>query len=478
MDEPTQIDLAATYQLLAFLQEMGEFATPEEENARVNVLYQLNLMVKEFVKEVYMGSTNEQAGANSVGGSLVTFGSFRLGVAGPGSDIDTLCLVPRLVKRPDFFSVFYRMLLNNSQVKNLIKIEEARVPIMTMQFQDIDIDISFAQLALSTIDESLDERVLEDDTILADVDPQTTSSLNGVRVSNMILKLVPNCEAFRLVLRFIKIWARERGIYGNVYGYLGGVNCALLCAFICQRYPKATASTLIVMFFQDLSYWNWAEPIYINTPSKGPRTSWDNSPGSIGRREVMPIITPAYPAMNSMANATRSTRNRMVAEFKRGYKLVQKVLLSGEKWGIVTAPTRFFTNYPKYVEVDIWATTKEDYGKWVGVVESRVRKLAQSLEIVRFMDNACCYPDHFDRPDDDGHEFAGCFFIGIAYSIPAEESISRRIDISEPCQKFINETYAHRLRTDQMFIFVKLVARQAMPDFLFPGGRPMRKAKH
>jgi poly(A) polymerase Pap1 len=69
----------------------------------------------------------------------------------------------------------------------------------------------------------------------------------------------------------------------------------------------------------------------------------------------------------------------------------------------------------------------------------------------------------------------GSFFIGIEYAIPPEESVDRRIFISEPCQKFINTMYSGKLRTNGMHVFVKLLARAAMPDCMFPNGRPPRK---
>lgn len=77
----------------------------------------------------------------------------------------------------------------------------------------IDIDLLYAQLALDTLPEQLN---LFDNALLHNIDDQSIRSLNGVRVTDMILSLVPNKPSFRVALRFIKHWAKERGVYSNV----------------------------------------------------------------------------------------------------------------------------------------------------------------------------------------------------------------------------------------------------------------------
>jgi len=74
------------------------------------VLGRVALLVKQFVKKVSMERGLSEAAANAAGGKIFTFGSYRLGVHGPGSDIDTLCVVPKHVSREDFFDVFEPML--------------------------------------------------------------------------------------------------------------------------------------------------------------------------------------------------------------------------------------------------------------------------------------------------------------------------------------------------------------------------------
>ena len=64
----------------------------------------------------------------------------------------------------------------------------------------------FARLSNSTIADNLD---LKDDSILRDLDEKCVRSLNGCRVTDEILNLVPNVETFRLTLRTIKLWAKS-----------------------------------------------------------------------------------------------------------------------------------------------------------------------------------------------------------------------------------------------------------------------------
>ena len=70
----------------------------------------MSALVKQFVRKVSLDRGLSEAAANAAGGKIFTFGSYRLGVHGPGTDIDTLCVVPKHVSREDFFDVFEPML--------------------------------------------------------------------------------------------------------------------------------------------------------------------------------------------------------------------------------------------------------------------------------------------------------------------------------------------------------------------------------
>jgi len=57
--------------------------------------------------------------ANDCGARIYTFGSFRLGVHSPGSDIDTLCIGPQPVSREHFFGELFSRLKADERVTEL-----------------------------------------------------------------------------------------------------------------------------------------------------------------------------------------------------------------------------------------------------------------------------------------------------------------------------------------------------------------------
>ncbi|KAG5460586.1 MAG: Poly(A) polymerase central domain-containing protein, partial [Olpidium bornovanus] len=323
---PTPVEVAVTNALIEALKERGMFESEEESQRRCGrnqltllggvarllqeanrpvlrvelgpcarlrreiVLGKLDKMVKDFVYKVSIKKLPEPI-AREAGGKIFTFGSYRLGVHasgdlaghltsfeyvqngrassnfGAGADIDTLCVVPRHVKREDFFTVLFESLKARPEVTDLTAVPDAYVPVMKMSFSDIPIDLVFAQLQLISV---ADDLSLADDNLLRDLDERCIRSLNGSRMTDEILRLVPNTLAFRISLRCIKLWAKRRAIYSNVMGFLGGVAWAMLVARVCQLYPNAAAGNIVSKFFRIMFQWNWPQPVMLKSIDEGP----------------------------------------------------------------------------------------------------------------------------------------------------------------------------------------------------------------
>merc|ERR1719388_196302 len=77
---------------------------------------------------------------------ITTFGSYRLGVVHPGSDIDTLCIGPPHVSREDFFSSFVEKLCEHKDLSECVPVPDAYTPIIKLKFRGVYIDLLFARL--------------------------------------------------------------------------------------------------------------------------------------------------------------------------------------------------------------------------------------------------------------------------------------------------------------------------------------------
>lgn len=187
-----------------------------------------------------------------------------------GSDIDTLVVGPKYVTRDDFFEHFPAILERFSDpgaIEEITPVPGASVPIIKLEYSGISVDLIYTSIAsLSSIPKDLD---LTNRDILRGLDETDMRSVNGVRVTDEILKLVPQEKMFRYALRAIKVWANKRAIYANVMGFPGGVAWAMMVARVCQLYPMATGSVLVHRFFKIMDDWEWPRPIILKNIENG-----------------------------------------------------------------------------------------------------------------------------------------------------------------------------------------------------------------
>lgn len=413
---PKPEDIQASEDLAKALEPFNVFETEAEMNHRMSILAKLNTLVKEWIKDISVEKNMPPQLASRLGGKIYTFGSYRLGVHHKGADIDALCVAPRNIERTDYFQSFMDLLKKQTEVTECRAIEEAFVPVIKMNFDGIEIDLLFARLALKEIPDSFD---LRDDMLLKNLDQKCVRSLNGCRVTDEILRLVPNTENFRLALRAIKLWAKKNGIYSNSLGYFGGVSWAMLVARTCQLYPNASAATLVHKFFLVFSKWKWPHPVLLkqlDNVNLGFQV-WDPRVNVADRYHLMPIITPAYPQQNSTFNVSISTKRVILNEFERGMAITDDILLGKLSWDKLFEAPSFFYKYRHFIVLLVSSQTAEDHLEWCGLVESKVRYLIGNLERNQHISLAHVNPKCFDysRPT-------------VAQSTPSKDSSNASTD--------------------------------------------------
>ncbi|XP_011498242.1 PREDICTED: poly(A) polymerase type 3-like isoform X2 [Ceratosolen solmsi marchali] len=434
MTEPNSSSWRRTKELEDVLKNHDVFESEVESKHRIVVLNQLNTLVKQWVIDLSIARNMTPEEAVRVGGKIYTFGSYKLGVYHRGADIDALCVVPQHIHRSDYFTSFFELLKMQHEIKELRAIEEAFVPVLKMKFNNIEIDMLFARLELNEISEYLD---LRDNMLLANLDPKCVRSLNGCRVTDQILRLVPNIENFRLALRAIRLWAKKKGIYSNILGYFGGVSWAILLARTCLLYPNADATILIEKFFLIFSLWKWPAPVYLKPPEDVNLgfPVWDRRVNILDRDHLMPIITPAYPEQNSTFNVSASSKAIIQESFDNGLLIIKEIMMGVTKWDALFEPAFFFGTLERNPYITLAHVHPEMFTPL---------KLNKT--------NHCC----------------SVWFIGLAF----KKGETLNIDLTDDIQIFIDTTKRQaeqiRLLKEDMTLEARYIKKRELKNFISP----------
>ncbi|XP_023738898.1 nuclear poly(A) polymerase 3 [Lactuca sativa] len=372
-----QIELARSITLQQLIIDEGLVPSQEEEQRRNNVIRRLREIVMKWIKNVAYLRRLPENHIRAASATILTYGSYGLGVHNAESDIDALCVGPWFASlTEDFFIVLHNMLAKRVEVSDIQCVKDAKVPLMRFKFEGISIDLPYAQLQVKTVPENVD---ILNSLFLNGIDETSWKSLSGVRANNSILQLVPNVKIFQELLRCVKLWAKRRGVYGNLFGFFGGVHLAVLSAFICQRNPNVRLlAALVSIFFKTFAFWPWPTPVILQgsmLPRHHPET-----------RSLMPIQLPSSPHEYCHSNITNSTFTKIKTEFRRSYCLIQDLLKPQFDWRNLFEPYPYSKIYHRFLQITLSCSKKDELGDWVGWVKSRFPGLLVKLELQSFCD--------------------------------------------------------------------------------------------
>ncbi|GKY95370.1 hypothetical protein MPSEU_000498700 [Mayamaea pseudoterrestris] len=391
---PTKTEQGFQDSLTSFVSANVPLESREGIQTRERVLDSMGVLCRDWIRSVCASKGLAPDVIDMAGGSLYTSGSYRLGVHEPGADIDTILVAPSFCRRTDFFGLnmvsesgardpnsLAERIRRHPDVENFVAVDTAAVPILTFDWSGVNIDLLFARVNTNSVPPNFD---IDNDSVLDGADGATEKSLNGPRVTNLIAKLVSGTpdryQTFLTVVRCVRKWAKYRGLYSNKMGYWGGVNINIGVALTIQMYPNACAASLLRKFFLVFKTWRWPQPVMLTKPHDAgyglPVWSLQGA-----ARQIAPMITPAYPAMNSSLSVSRQTLQIMQAEFERGHAIVDSFWKRYNAnqveidWNSLFAPSDFFISYPHYLSLCIVGPTQNEAQAWCSFVESRLRKL-------------------------------------------------------------------------------------------------------
>merc|ERR1712196_608385 len=84
------------------------------------------------------------------------------------------------------------------------------------------------------------------------------------------------------------------------------------------------------------------------------------------RNNLMPIVTPAYPAMNSSANVNAWSFAVLRDEFKRGSRICEEIVENSDEdplklWAPLLERTDFFDKYDAYLAVNVLGGDEDSF---------------------------------------------------------------------------------------------------------------------
>ncbi|OQS53507.1 hypothetical protein EHP00_2665 [Ecytonucleospora hepatopenaei] len=451
LDGSTKYSISKNKELINFLTNQNFYESEEDSKTRERALGRLDFLLKHFIKQ----QMKIKGETKNINGRIQTFGSYRLGVHNKGADIDTLCIVPKQITRKEFFVDFYKMLEDDEDVSDLSKAEDAYVPVIKMKFFNIPIDLTMARINLPNIDNKVD---LLNDRMLKNMNEKCILSLNGARVTDKMLELVPNTETFHNALRVIKFWAKKRYCYGNAYGYFGGVAYSISVARICQMYPNYCAYDIVCKYFEVYAQWEWPQPVIL-TEIVDPHYNlkvWDSEKNPSDRLHKMPIITPAYPSMCSTHNVSQSTFNVILREFQRCVDIIKEVN-SFEDFKTIFENTDFFKRFKVFIKVTLNAE-EPNLKTWLGYGESKIRILAGKIELAENVTLSVPFPKMFEK------ENTAVFFIGVEHVRVNKNN--KKLYLDAQIKEFLTQINSWNNKTLDMKIKVEAQTKKEVNQFI------------
>ncbi|EAY20741.1 Poly polymerase central domain containing protein [Trichomonas vaginalis G3] len=341
-------------------------------------------------------------------------GSYLMDTWEPDSDVDVILIAPKYFTYKDFFEGFYEELIRHPSIKETIKVENAFVPIIKTVCNDISVDISFAPLNNQIKIKNLNNIKKED---MDKLEPKAQLSLNGYLNCLLIRDLMKNHPNFPYFTRFIRNWAQKREIFGNLYGYLKGINISMMCAIICNQHPNCSLSMLIFHFFEYFSSWDW--DIQLNLDSNTP---------DFQLNDPMILMTQSYPQINSLRAVTTSSRKRIIKELQRALETTKKALISDLSWQELFKGGCFFADYRYFLCIDLIPTNSQIKDEIIGFLSSKLTRLVKILEEIPGICEANIWPSKIS--------YGGkiIFYIGLN----TKSGQSKTIDINHAKNNFIS----------------------------------------
>ncbi|KAL0233432.1 hypothetical protein PCE1_001947 [Barthelona sp. PCE] len=459
--------------LEGYLKKKQVIPSDEEVNRRLQALRILQTVANRWCMVCSQKHFGHKIHVSNCAVKIMTTGSYRLGAFNPGSDIDTVIVCPSHLSRTDFWDNFLPMLESHPEVKDITPVRDAKVPIIKCHIKDIDIDILQAVTSMQYSTESID---VLDDNILEAMDSTCILSINGVRHAEAILKELPDLTRYQLLLRAVKQWAKARGILNNAMGYLNGVSCAIMAAVVAKDNPNALPSVLFAKFFKYWMDYDFTMPVRLCDTESTAVCAVPEWRVNISRPECMVVLTPIFPAFNSMLRTKAShlqliyeeicrantiletlTRHSIGSVGKKKYKGLCKAVYSK-----VFKERKFFFCYKTFLQISI--PTEHS-----GLMESKMATIVDNLQkyvTPRYSAYDQFHPLSYGIENPQANVPTMTYFVGLHIDKDEQKKlIERQANVMLKQRLDITDALS-RMRTESEWMVFNVCENSSLPSFL------------
>lgn len=318
-------------------------------------------------------------------------GSYRMGTHAADGDIDCVIVTDASISRSAVFSGFAGYLAQTPGIDDLQVLAGARVPLLGFTLDGQEFDVMTCHLREAVLPPR--DALLSSYEWMNGLDEASVLSFNGPRLTELLLHTFCSsahgvAQEALVAIRFLRHWAKARGVYSNKAGFFGGVNLSLMVLYATQTSAVAvpTAQQLVQNVFATFSGWLWGDaPVRVDEalvqtcPLWLQRYEWTGD-----KREPMVMLTPCFPRFNSMAAATPYSRDELVRELRAAAS-------AGSNWASMCVPVTetVFAAASRFIRIRVHAPDSPSGRLWLGFVQSQVRHLVwllkrEKLGIVHF----------------------------------------------------------------------------------------------
>ncbi|KAI3401341.1 hypothetical protein diail_11424 [Diaporthe ilicicola] len=375
-------------------------------------------LLRETILDASAPVESTDAGRSSTPLVVVPVGSYGLGVWTTSSDIDCLCIGP--FSSSTFFSLATQRLRKAAEkgVKVMRRVKAHSGTMLELEVRGVKIDLQYAPAGAVAGKWPDCLRLPASDPAWM-LSAQTLNKLKPIRDLDYVRRSVPDIVKFRLAHRFIKTWAKRRGIYALKYGYLGGISITVLLArlhkLLAHESAAVSLSDLLETFFNHYANFNWRADLVFD-PFLHKQLNYRRTD-----REPLAILGYAPPALNTCLAASVPSVRTITEEFQRADKMLSE---EGMTWsGLLETDgsADFLKSFRSYIKINIqfWGGSLTKGRGLVGWLESRCVSLLVDVHRrlpdlhVRFWPARFVEVTDGASIEDDQGDYEGFYLVGL-----------------------------------------------------------------